>query len=182
MISAPKLTPHVFLFTALCSVAIPSFAVPALADLTLPKGAPIRAYVRDARDFSSISARNCWMGTQTKDLTLLKDMTVVRDAAYEQDLVTNAPYTLKVVSTRVDSGSGSDCAFKGYPENDPDFHCDSNVQGQWKTAIVNMVDKYGNEWRFGHETALLPYGEALPADAAFAAEAVEKMQTACTRL
>lgn len=102
--------------------------------------------------------------------------------AYNSALRMTAPLKLSLVKQEVRRGEGSSCASRGYPENDPDFKCDSSDNGHWARTVFYLQDQLGNTWTYWDQTPMVESKSALPSDASLVRSLLSDLKKECARL
>ena len=108
----------------------------------------------------------CGVYSSLKSDSILQDMSLESESGpFYQYLRTNRDISLQLTGQSFKQQQGTDCNYKGFGGEDPDWNCSDKVSGYWARIVLNFSDIYGNSWVTYTNTALVSDASQVPSEA-----------------
>lgn len=164
----------------LASLLLLSFGLTAQATtkLTIPAGVKVEKYKYSYlpnNEPTRLSA--CGVYSNLSNDKIIQDMRLDSESGpFYQYLTSLKDINLVVASQSVKVEQGTDCNYRGFPSEDPDWNCSDSISGYWNLVVLSFADQYGNTWTTYDKSELVSNRSQLASSEDFIASTMEGLQ------
>ena len=125
------------------------------AEITIPAGTKVENYkYTDSNDPAKLSA--CGIYSSLNNDVIVADLDFLYDSGpFYQYLKVRQPLELTINQVKTQYREGTDCNFKGFDREDPDWKCSEDIYGYWTSTTIYFNDNYGNLWHSGMQSKMV---------------------------